>query len=178
MRIIRGFQGAAFGLVDGFICLSGIILAVAGATSNPTIVLIAGLAGGIADGLGNSIGFYISELTERGYQIHGQREHGERTAVHSRAEVLLSAVFAFISTFAVLVVLIIPFILLGIYEAMIASFAIAIVGLFSLGSYVGKLSGESQFGTGLKYAILGIVGAAVALFVGYSLRPLTIPLGF
>jgi VIT1/CCC1 family predicted Fe2+/Mn2+ transporter len=45
---------------------------------------------------------------------------------------------------------------------------------FILGSYVGKLSRENPYKTGLKYAVLGIVGAVISFFIGDFLKHLLI----
>ncbi|MCW4019635.1 MAG: VIT1/CCC1 transporter family protein, partial [Candidatus Bathyarchaeota archaeon] len=61
-----GVEGLAFGLADGIICFLGIIIGVAEATQDVRMVMISGIVGGIADALGNSFGFFISQSTERG----------------------------------------------------------------------------------------------------------------
>lgn len=170
MKLIEGFQGAAFGLTDGVICITGLIIGVAVATSNLNVILIAAITGGLADALGNAIGFYLSEYTERGSQIHARDEHGIRTEVHSLREVFLSGALSFLATVFVLSVLLVPFFFLDINRSIICSFVTAIVILFSLGTYVGKLSGESSTHTGIVYVVLGIFGATISYFVGYVLQ--------
>lgn len=170
MKLIEGFQGAAFGLTDGVICIIGLIIGVAVATSNINLILIAAIAGGLADALGNAIGFYLSELTERGSQIHARDEHGITTVVHSLREVFLSGALSFLATAFVLFVLLAPFFFLDINSSVICSFGIAAVILFSLGAYVGKLSNESPMRKGMVYLVLGILGAAFSYLVGYGLH--------
>ena len=170
MKLIEGFQGAAFGLTDGVICITGLIIGVAVATSNLNMILIAAITGGLADALGNSIGFYLSEYTERGTQIHARDEHGIITEVHSLREVFLSGAFSFLATVFVLSVLLVPFFFLDTNRSIIGCFVIAVVILFSLGTYVGKLGNEPPTRTGIVYVVLGIVGAAVSYLVGYVLQ--------
>ncbi len=170
MKLIEGFQGAAFGLTDGVICITGLIIGVAVATSNLNMILIAAITGGLADALGNSIGFYLSERTERGAQIHARDEHGITTEVHSLREVFLSGALSFLATVFVLFILLVPFFFLDINRSIIGSFVIATVILFSLGTYVGKLSNEPPTRTGIEYVVLGICGAAISYFVGYVLQ--------
>lgn len=170
MKLIEGFQGAAFGLTDGVICITGLIIGVAVATSNINMIFIAAVTGGLADALGNSIGFYLSEHAERGTQIHARDEHGVTTEVHSLKEVFLSGALSFLATVFVLVVLLVPFFFLDINRSIISCFVITVVILFSLGTYVGKLSNEPTTRTGILYIILGIVGAAVSYLIGYVLQ--------
>jgi len=162
-------ESIAFGLTDGVICFLGIIVGVARATSDPTLVIIASIAGGIADALGNSVGFFISQTTERAIQIRGV-EQGTESRVHSKKEVWMSGVFSFLATIVALTLLIFPFTFLSIWNATFASFIIGTIMAFILGSYVGKIGKENPYKSGLKYAVITIVGALIAYFVGEILN--------
>jgi len=158
-------ESIAFGLTDGIICFLGIIVGVARATSDPVLVIIASIAGGIADALGNSVGFFISQTTERAVQIYGV-EQGRESRVHSKKEVWMSGIFSFLATIVALVFLISPFTFLSIWNATLVSFIIGLVMSFILGSYVGKISKENPYKSGFKYAIITIAGALIAYVVG------------
>lgn len=158
-------ESIAFGLTDGIICFLGIIVGVARATSSPTLVVIASIAGGIADALGNSIGFFISQSTERAVQIY-EVEQGTESRIHSRKEVWMSGIFSFLATIVALIFLLSPFTFLSIWNATYVSFTIGTVMSFILGSYVGKISKENRYKTGAKYAIITIAGAFIAYIVG------------
>jgi predicted membrane protein (TIGR00267 family) len=168
-------EGLAFGLVDGVICFLGLTIGVAEATSDPTLVIISGIIGGIANAFGNSIGFFISQSTERGVQIHETEEHGVKTRIHSKSEVFMSGVLTFLATILALVILISPFLVFkNITTAIVVTFSFGMILTFILGSYVGKLSRENPYKTGLKYAVLGIVGAVISFFIGDFLKHLLI----
>jgi len=169
LKAIEGFQGAAFGLADGVICILGMIIGAAVATWDLKIIFVAAITGGLADALGNSIGFYLSELSERGAQINTV-ERGGNSSIHSIREVIMSGVFSFMATVFVLALLLIPFTLLDIAVALITAAVEGIIVLFVLGIYVGKLSSESLVRTAMKYALLGIVGAIFSYLVGDLLR--------
>lgn len=64
--LVEGFQGTAFGIVDELITILGVVIGVAHATDNAMSAVIAGAVAGIANAFSNSIGFYASELAERG----------------------------------------------------------------------------------------------------------------
>jgi len=49
MRLIKGLQGAAFGLVDGVICISGMIVGVAIASADLRIIFISAVTDGLTD---------------------------------------------------------------------------------------------------------------------------------
>jgi predicted membrane protein (TIGR00267 family) len=158
-------ESIAFGLTDGIICFLGIIVGVARATSSPTLVIITGIVGGIADALGNSVGFFISQTTERAVQI-SEVEKGTKSRVHSKKEVWMSGVFSFLATIVALVLLLFPFTFLSIWNATYVSFAIGTIMSFVLGSYVGKIGKENAYKSGLKYAAITIAGALIAYLVG------------
>ena len=169
LKLVEGFQGAAFGLSDGVICILGMVVGASVATWDRKIVIIAGLTGGLADALGNSIEFYLSELSERGSQIH-DRSHGGNSSVHSMREILMSGVLSFGATVCVLFLMLTPFLFLSISDSIRVAFTEAVILMAILGVYVGKLSGENAFRTAIKYVVLAFVGAGFSYFVGEMLR--------
>jgi len=167
-------EGIAFGLADGIICFLGLTIGVAEATSDPTLVIISGIIGGIANAFGNSIGFFISQSTERGVQIHETKEHGVKTRIHSKKEVFMSGILTFLATILALAVMISPFLFFNISTAIVVTFSFGMILAFILGSYVGKLSRENPYKTGLKYVVLGIIGAVISFLIGDFLKHLLI----
>jgi len=175
LKTIEGFQGAAFGLADGVICIFGMIVGVAVATNDVQFIFIAAVTGGIADALGNAFGFYLSELTERGTQIY-ERSRGKNVTAHTMREVLLSGMLSFAATIFVLAMLLLPFLITGIQTALVISSVEAIVSLFLLGFYVGKLSSENPVSTGMRYVVLGVIGGVLSYLVGGVLKGLILGL--
>jgi predicted membrane protein (TIGR00267 family) len=163
--LVEGFQGVAFGTMDGLITILGVVIGIATATESSAIVIISGIVVGIANSFGNSFGFYASELAERGEHIH------ENQHVSSMAETRRSTVLAFITSLASMTVLIIPFALLtNLSYAMTVSLTVALVMLFGLGALVGKLSREDPWRFGIRYVLLGLIGAALSFVVGSILK--------
>ena len=161
-------ESVAFGTTDGCICFLGIIVGVARATSDIRAVIIAAVAGGIADALGNSVGFFVSQTTERTVQLNetnGEDHH----LVHTEKEVYMSGVGTFLATVAVLGMLLLPFAFFTIWPAVAIASVTSIVIAFILGSYVGRLTGN-PFKTGIKYAAVTVFGAVVSYGVGEALN--------
>jgi len=169
MDFLHQLEGAAFGLADGVICALGMLIGVAAATSNPSSVIVVGIVGGVADAFGNSIGFYISQSTERGVQRHEERK-GKAVRVHSRSEVLLNGVMSFVATVFIFALLVLPFVVVPIATAMYVSFVLGIFLLFVFGAYVARISQENWIKLGVEYALLGMVGAFLSWFVGLQLK--------
>lgn len=170
MDVKKELEGMAFGMADGVICFLGILIGVAAATGSAKMVIIAGAIGGIADAFGNSIGFYISQSMERGIQTYEKKKKDHTTRVNTYKEVVMNAVFSFIGTIIVLVLLMAPFFLASLDLAIKISFFLGITTLFLLGVYVSKLMDEKPLKMGIEFAIIGIIGALLGYAVGEGLR--------
>lgn len=155
-------EGVAFGLADGLIMCLGLIIGVAEVTSSTQLVLITGIIGGFANAFGNSIGFFMSQSAERALQIHETTNHGATTRIHTKREVFINSLFSFASTIAAVLVLLSPYTFLSMNHATIITFVIGTTIAFVLGNYVGKISYENPRKTGLKYALLAILGAVIS----------------
>ncbi len=170
-------EGVAFGLADGLIMCLGLIIGVAEATSGTArareLVIITGIIGGFANAFGNSIGFFMSQSAERALQIHETTNHGAKTRIHSKREIFTNSIFTFSSAIAAVLILLSPFTFLSMNHAAILTFIIGTTMAFILGSYVGKISHENPYKTGLKYALLAILGAIISHFIADGIQLLT-----
>ena len=166
-------EGVAFGLADGLIMCLGLIIGVAEATSSTHLVIITGIIGGFANAFGNSIGFFMSQSAERALQIHETTNHGASTRIHSKREIFTNSIFSFSSAIAAVLILLSPFTFLSMNHAAILTFIIGTTMAFILGSYVGKISHENLYKTGIKYALLAILGAIISHFIADGIQLLT-----
>jgi predicted membrane protein (TIGR00267 family) len=163
-------EGIAFGMVDGMILCLGLTIGVAEATSSSNLVIITAIIGGLANAFGNAIGFFMSQSAERGLQIHETTEYGVTTRIHSKKEIYINTAFSFLAIIATLIILVSPFVLFDIPTAVTLTFLLGAALSFLLGTYVGKLSRENAYWTGLKYAVLTIVGATISHVIGDILQ--------
>ena len=164
--IIEGFQGVAFGTMDGLITILGVVIGIATATGSAGAVIVAGLVAGLANAFGNTFGFYASELAERAEHIQ------ERQRLNSMTETRRSTILAFAHSVGSTVVIVAPFAVLGLNSAMILSLIFALLLLFTLGGFVGKFSHASPFKFGVRYVALGLAGAGLSFVVGEAVRNL------
>jgi predicted membrane protein (TIGR00267 family) len=164
--LIEGFQGVAFGTMDGLITILGVVIGIASATQNSGVVVISGLVVGLANAFGNSFGFYGSELAERAEHIQ------ENQQVSSMAETRRSTLLAFAHSLASTLVIVAPFVIFALMYAMIASLILALALLFALGAVVGKFSHASAWKFGIRYVLLGLAGAALSFLVGAAVGSL------
>ena len=165
-------EGIAFGLADGLIMCLGLIIGVAEATSSTELVIITGIIGGFANAFGNSIGFFMSQSAERALQIQ-TTEHGATTRIHSKREIFINSLFSSASTIVATLVLLSPFTCFCMSHAAIATFILGTTMAFILGGYVGKISRENPYKTGLKYALLAILGALISHGIADCIQLLT-----
>lgn len=164
---VEGFHGLAFGLVDGLITMLGVVIGVAQATQGDTkLVIVSGLVAGFANALGNSIGFYGSELAERGEHMMEGREPSSMT------EVRRSTLLAFVMTLFAMLALMLPFAIVSNAYLVAMGFAVLIGSglLFVLGLIVGQLWRRHPLRYGLIYVVLGIAGAGVSFLIGELVR--------
>jgi len=164
--IIEGFQGVAFGTMDGLITILGVVIGIASATENTSAVIIAGLVAGLANAFGNTFGFYASELAERAEHIQ------ENQRLNSMTETRRSTVLAFTHSVGSTIVIVAPFSVLGLTTAIFTSLIFASLLLFALGGFVGKFSHASPLKFGLRYVTLGLMGAGLSFVVGEAVRNL------
>ena len=164
--IIEGFQGVAFGTMDGLITILGVVIGIASATENASAVIIAGLVAGLANAFGNTFGFYASELAERAEHIQ------EKQRLNSMVETRRSTVLALMHSVGSTIIIVVPFSVLDLTTAIIISLIFASLLLFTLGGFVGKFSHASPLKFGLRYVALGLVGAGLSFVVGEIVRNL------
>ena len=164
LDIIEGFQGVAFGTMDGLITILGVVIGIASATENSGAVVITGLVAGLANAFGNTFGFYASELAERAEHIQ------ENQHLSSMTETRRSTVFAFVHSLGSTIVIVAPFALFSLTSAMAASLILALALLFTLGALVGKFSHASPWRFGIRYVLLGLAGAALSFVVGETVK--------
>jgi predicted membrane protein (TIGR00267 family) len=134
-----------------------------------------------AVGMGVS-GFYGSYLVERAERDRAMRELEESTltsledttiASASRYASIVIALVDGASPFAAAIIAVVPFVFagsLGIHGAYYASMAVALVELFCLGVFLGHVSRDRLWLSGIKLTVAGIVALALGLLLGGGLR--------
>ncbi len=166
---VEGFHGLTFGLVDGIVTMLGVVIGVAQATGDKRVVIVSGVVAGVANAFGNSIGFYGSELAERGEHMVEGREPSSMT------EVRRSSLLSLLMSLGATAVLTVPFLTFSQNVAMLVALALGGALLFSLGSIVGRLWRRHPLRYGLTYLGLGIAGAGLSYFVGDIVRTFLSP---
>ena len=171
-QLVRGF-------IDGSLSTLGVVIGASGAEIS--IIVAAGIGGGVANGLSNIFGAFTAERIEEEMQIlrieRAMLKNLKETDIYKnvRRKVLKKSLADGASTIFGSVVVIIPFILalllrVEVYLATISSIAITTLCLGVIGLYLGKLSKENLALSFAKMAAFGIVTALLSMAIEKSVH--------
>lgn len=163
---VTAFRAAVFGINDGLVSNTALILGVGGATDDSGFVLLAGAAGLIAGSLSMAAGEYLSvrsqiEMLER--QL-APEEPGIRPGDVDSP--YAAAISSFLSFAVGAVVPLLPFAVTGGTAALAAGASLALLTLFLAGAATSLFTGRGAVPSGLRMAAIGGGAAAVTHLVG------------
>ena len=147
-----GLEGMSFGITGGVITILGVLIGLA-ATGNKIFTELGIIVVGIADALSDAAAMYVSEESEY---------------VHTKKQIHKTAFFTFLGKIITLVILIIPLLVLDLYNAVIASMIIGLSMIGVLAYFIAD--GDKKLEVGqliIKYILIAIAVAIVSYFVGY-----------
>ncbi|MGD1994209.1 MAG: VIT1/CCC1 transporter family protein [Anaerolineae bacterium] len=161
----RAFANNSF---DGVLTMIGVVMGsfVVG-VENATVVLVTGLSTALAIGISGGWGAYLTESAERRHEI-GELERFTLTDLQdtkigkaSRMAVVLVALVDGLSPFLAALLVILPFFLApllpSVTYAYYASIGMALLALFGLGIYLGRISRDNLILSGVRTTIAGLV---------------------
>ena len=167
--VLNAFDGALtiFGVLIGTYVIK---------TTDPIVVIKLGLATSIAVGISGIWGSFFTEMAERKRElreiekaVHRKLDKSELKEAYDFASVVTAIVDGGSPFLASLFVLI-PFFLtpaiLDMQTAYYSSFALSIVVFFLIGAFLGKISNESIWKTGLKLVGAGIIALLIISLLG------------
>lgn len=158
-------RAAVLGSIDGIVSVAGIVVGVAGATSDKSVIFIAGLAGLLAGALSMAVGEYVSVSTQRDIE----KAHGQVTITTDEDEFTNPWHAAIASAISFTIGSTIP---LGVIMLPLADFSIpatflsVILALFITGYWSAKLSGTNRTRAIIRIIIGGILAMAVTFGIG------------
>jgi len=167
---MNGFDGAltTLGVVFGA-WLAGV--------QEPKIILFMALAASIAMAVSGFWGTYLTEKSERRKDIlHLENKmliKLDNTKISAAARIAAweAAIVNGFSPFTIALIIAAPFALaryaiLELTQAYYASFALAVIILFALGMFLGKVSNQNKLIMGLKMVAAGAFSVAIAFLIG------------
>jgi predicted membrane protein (TIGR00267 family) len=161
----RAFVNNSF---DGVLTMTGVVMGnfVVG-VDDAKVVLVTGLSTALAIGISGGWGAYLTESAERSQDIDELEQvtltdlGDTKIGKASRQAVVTVAAVDGLSPFLSALVVVVPFfavpLLPSVQYAYYAAIALALIALFGLGIYLGRLSKRSLILSGLRTSFAGVV---------------------
>lgn len=144
-----------FGIEDSLVSTTGALAGIAVSASSKEIILATALVIIAVESTSMAASEFISEQTEEDIE--------KATAP---ASPLISGLVIFIGYVVAGMIPLIPYLILPHIQAIPVSIIAALIGLFFLGIYKGKVSHKSPTRSALEVLIIGGIAAAIGLAVG------------
>lgn len=143
--------GFSFGTTSGIITTLGLLVGLYAGTGSRLAVLGGIITIAIADALSDAMGIHISEESE---------------GVHSQKEIWQSTLATFSSKFLVALTFVIPFLVFGLAEAVVASVIWGLFLITALSFYIARQEGGQPWKTVAEHLLLSIFVVVVTYYVG------------
>lgn len=169
----RAFANNSF---DGVLTMIGVVMgSFFVGVEDATQVLVTGLSTALAIGVSGGWGAYLTESAVRRQEMDALEQHtltdlqDTKIGKASRVAVVMVAAVDGLSPFLAALLVVIPFFLVpalpSVAYAYYASIGTALVALFALGTYLGRISKENMIASGVKTSVAGVVCMALAYFL-------------
>jgi len=176
--LIRGF-------IDGVLASLGVVIGASTAigatntTAATSIIIAAGIGGGVANGLSNILGASVGEKLVKEIELgeiekamlkKGGDLHGTVIDEQLNQTLLSSALYDGFATFIGSIIPVLPFIfgsflliadIISLYSSIVISLAL----FFVLGIYIGKIARERMILSGLKLVTFGIITVIITTMI-------------
>ncbi len=167
----------AMNAFDGVLTIIGVLMGNYTAhVRDPAIVIVTGMSTCIAMGVSGLWGAYLTESAERKRDLNDLENHtlsdlsGTKIGRASRVAVVVVALINSLAPFLAAMVVLLPFffdsLLADVVLSYYASLGVALVVLFAVGAFLGKVSKESLIISGLKMIGAGLVSILLSYFLG------------
>lgn len=161
----RAFVNNSF---DGVLTMMGVIMgSLVVGVEDPKVVIVTGVSTATAIGISGGWGAYLAESAEREHAIEELQGvtltdlRNSKIGKASRLGVKIVAAVDGLAPFASAMLVVIPFFLVPLLPeiayAYYSSIALALLALFGLGIFLGKLSQRNMFLSGMKTVVAGII---------------------
>ena len=161
----RAFVNNSF---DGVLTMTGVIMgSLVVGVEDPKVVIVTGVSTATAIGISGGWGAYLAESAEREHAIEELQGvtltdlRDSKIGKASRLGVKIVAAVDGLAPFASAMLVVFPFFLVPLLPeiayAYYSSIALALLALFGLGIFLGKLSQRNMFLSGMKTVVAGII---------------------
>ena len=160
------------GLIDGSLSALGVVIGASG-SADASVIIAAGLGGGIANGLSNILGAFTAEKAslereriQKEKSLLKKNGYLKKSIIYKKAirETMICGLIDGTSTTIGSALPVVPFFLFDIKTALYVAIGITIAILFILGVFIGKISKENVIVSGIKM-VIGALAVAVLCFM-------------
>ena len=160
------------GLIDGSLSALGVVIGASG-SADASVIIAAGLGGGIANGLSNILGAFTAEKAslereriQKEKSLLKKNGYLKKSIIYKKAirETMICGLIDGISTTIGSALPVVPFFLFDIKIALYVAIGITVAILFILGVFIGKISKENVIVSGIKM-VIGALAVAVLCFM-------------
>jgi predicted membrane protein (TIGR00267 family) len=171
----------AMNAFDGVLTMIGVFMGnLAAGVDQPTIVLTTGLTTAIAMGVSGLWGAYLTETAERQRELDDLSHYtltdlnNTRIGKASRTAVIIVAIVDGLSPLLAALTVLLPFVMVQLWPALTwpiasvyyISLGLALLALFGLGVFLGRISRQNLWLFGLKTVMAGVL----SILISYLLR--------
>ena len=153
-------RSGLFGLQDGLVSTTGVVVGISTGVQNRDIVILAVLVAVMVEASSMAAGQYSSEKA-----VHQM----DKTGKHNDS-LILGAIIMFISYLLAGLIPISPLFLFNISDTRVISILFAFIGLFITGYIKGKIVEDKPIRSAIELFIIGAMATAIGLVVGYFLK--------
>jgi predicted membrane protein (TIGR00267 family) len=169
----------AMNAFDGVLTIIGVLMGnFTAGIEEARIVVTTGLATCVAMGISGLWGAYLTEAAERQRELQDLEEVtltdlGEtRLGEASRAAVVIVAVVDGLSPFLAALVVLSPFFVPQLFPSIqwtyLTALAMALIALFGLGVFLGRVSRRNVVIYGMRTVVAGVISIIISLLLGAS----------
>lgn len=153
-------RSAFFGLQDGLVSTTGVVVGISAGIQDKQIVLLASLVAVTVEASSMAAGQYSSEKA-----VHQMDKTGRHTD-----SLVIGALIMFFAYLGAGMIPVLPVILVGPPQSAVISVVLALLGLFTVGFVRGIFAKEQPIRNAIELLIIGGVATTIGLLVGYFLK--------
>lgn len=154
-------RSAFFGLQDGLVSTTGVVVGISAGVNDRSIVLLASLVAVTVEASSMAAGQYSSEKA-----VHQMNKIPGR----HKDSLLVGALIMFFAYLGAGMIPILPVIIVGPPTSSYYGVTFALIGLFLVGFLRGKITGEKPIRNAIELLVIGGTATFVGLIVGYFLK--------
>jgi VIT1/CCC1 family predicted Fe2+/Mn2+ transporter len=153
-------RSGLFGLQDGLVSTTGVVVGISTGVQNKEIVILAVLVAVMVEASSMAAGQYSSEKA-----VHQM----DKTGRHNDS-LLVGSIIMFISYLLAGLIPISPLFLFNISDTRVISILFAFISLFIIGYVKGKIVEDKPIRSAIELFVIGALATGVGLIVGYFLK--------